>query len=47
MAHRRRNEKLTHWRSKKANHGCMGARGQEKSAFCRYRRRKNKGAAAR
>lgn len=47
MAHKRRNDKLTHWRSKKANHGRMGSKGQEKSAFSRYRRRKNKTAAHR
>ncbi len=42
MAHMRRNGKLRSWRSKRANHGKLGARGTEKGKFKRYRCRKEK-----
>jgi hypothetical protein len=39
MAHNRRNGRFL-WRSKKANHGRMGALGAEKSSFNRQYSRK-------
>lgn len=41
MAHHKRNGKLSHWRSKKANHGRLGGVGKEKNPLSRYRRRKD------